>query len=187
MRGMRPLSAPSEDVASTLAAPIPNVFGLPLVPSLLVMFMIVFGLAHAFYWAARLLGGRLLESRIGRRLRVDRLRHAQSMIDRYGPGALAVLMPLPGMRSAVPAGAGLAGLSYPRFVIGAAIGAAAWTTVWILGGLAVVWSWVQVTIASPVAGVAILVAGVAGVVLLVRWRRARHAAPSTPGEDEPVG
>lgn len=184
MGGMRPSSALPEAIA---VAPTPSVFDLPLIPSLITMFVIVFGQTQAYYWAARLLGTRVLGSRLGRRLKADRLRHAQRMIERWGAGALAVLMPVPTMRSVLPVGAGLVRMSYIWFATGSAIGAVFWTLVWILGGLAVVWSWVQVTIASPVAGVAILVVAVAAVVFFLRWRRARNAAPSAPDDEQPVG
>ncbi|MQA97374.1 MAG: hypothetical protein GEV11_23060 [Streptosporangiales bacterium] len=184
---MRPSSDLPEAASDVLAmAPAPSVFGLPLVPSLITMFVIVFGQTQAYYWAARLLGTRVLGSRLGRRLKADRLRHAQHMIERWGSGALAVLLPVPTMRSVLPVGAGLVRMSYPWFAIGSAVGAVLWTTVWILGGLAVVWSWVQVTMASPLAGAAILVAVVAAVVLLVRWHRSRHTT-AAPEDEEPVG
>ncbi|HWE34306.1 MAG TPA: DedA family protein [Solirubrobacteraceae bacterium] len=127
-------------------------------------------------------GSRELLERQGSKLHVSqrKLDRAHNWFERYGTATVFVSRFLPVVRAAFPYAAGASKMSFPRFVVLAALGSVFWVT-----GLAVLgrevgsnWtSWRHHLEYVDYVGAAVVVAAI--VWLIVRWRRAR-------GEPEPA-
>jgi membrane protein DedA with SNARE-associated domain len=129
----------------------------------------------------------LLESH-GSKLHVSAsgIDRAHRWFDRYGTPVIFVSRFMPFIRAAFPYAAGVARMSYPRFVIMATLGSIVW-----IGGLGVLgrevghqWqTWRHHLEYVDYVGAAILVAAV--VYLIVRWRRSR-GGPGSATKAEPA-
>lgn len=115
---------------------------------------------------------------------------AAGVLDRHGGSILVVGRFIPGGRTAITVGAGIAGFPWRRFAVFDAVGAATWATVnaviGYVGGKAFesqTWLAFLVSFAAAVA--------VGGLIELVRWiagrRRTGPAGAPPPGLRRPVG
>lgn len=86
---------------------------------------------HLGYLLGRHVGPRMSGWRVVRRLGPDRWTAAMARIERRGGTAVFVSRLVPVARTIMPAAAGAAGLSYPRFVVASAAGALMWAALWV--------------------------------------------------------
>jgi membrane protein DedA with SNARE-associated domain len=127
----------------------------------------------------RLLGSRLLRSR---RARLDTLR--EGMV-RRGPSSLVTARWTAFVRTMAPALAGASGMTYRRFVVWNALGAATWGVTSVALGAAAGRSYAQVQTWLGGGGAALLV-GVLLVGALVALHRRRIGAPRPAGARDVV-
>lgn len=92
----------------------------------LALFAIVLLRAGATYGVGRLVAAGVLR----RREPGPRLRAAADRVDRWGPPVVTASFLTVGAQTVVNAGAGLAGMTWPRYLVGLIPGAALWATVW---------------------------------------------------------
>lgn len=92
----------------------------------LALFAIVLLRAGATYGIGRLVAAGVLR----RREPGPRLRAAAERVDRWGPPVVTASFLTVGAQTVVNAGAGLAGMTWPRYLVGLVPGAALWATVW---------------------------------------------------------
>ncbi|MGO2111363.1 MAG: DedA family protein [Pseudoclavibacter sp.] len=88
---------------------------------------------HVGFVVGRRLGPRLGETKMIRRLGVDRWDRARDRISGNW-GAVLVARLLPGIRTFVAAAAGASTMSYARFAWVCALAALVWATIWVAGG-----------------------------------------------------
>ncbi len=86
---------------------------------------------HAGYLVGRRFGGRLRATRLIGRAGVGRWDRATDQLRRHGMLAVLVSRLLPVVRTVMPAVAGVARLSYPRFLTASALGAVLWSGFWV--------------------------------------------------------
>ncbi|WP_329056629.1 DedA family protein [Amycolatopsis sp. NBC_01488] len=134
-------------------------------------------------------GGRKLVLRLGRRLFLteERLAKAEKFFDRRGGLVVVIARFIDGLRQANGIVAGLAGMSWWRFLAFNALGAALWVGVWTSAGyfagdhIEVIYGQFQRYEWWVLAALAVLVA-----LLVARWivrrRRVRPAEPTEPTE-----
>ena len=92
----------------------------------LTLFVIVLLRAGATYGVGRLVAAGVLR----RREPGPRLRAAADRVDRWGPPVVTASFLTVGAQTVVNAGAGLARMSVPRYLVGLVPGAAIWATIW---------------------------------------------------------
>jgi membrane-associated protein len=131
---------------------------------------------HLGLLVGRLGGGRLRESRLIRRLGIDRWDKAADLMQRHGFWAVLASRLLPVVRTVMPVVAGAAGLRYRLFLAASVIGAIGWSAVWVGAGAGIGASGV---LGHPwiIASVVLVVALVLGV-RAIRKRRARRRTPA---------
>lgn len=126
------------------------------------------------YGLGRLIGLHVL-NRVGPwlHLSLDRIQHAQSWIQRWGPYALPLAYFLPGVRHVAALLTGASGLSLPTFARFAYAGAVLWSGTFIgVGyGFGAEWSRLSPSMQRTAIILALLVATTMAVVLLILWRR----------------
>lgn len=156
--------------------------------------VIVAGRSHGTYWLARGIahgasglgsgggGGSALRRRLGAAR--GRLlawgsspsgRRAAEVLHRVGPFAVTLAYLTVGAQTAVFAAAGLARMSYPRFVLASVPGCIAWAFVWATVGLGALYGAVALAARSPWLLGAVAVA-LAALVIAVRRRSAPRRA-----------
>ena len=119
------------------------------------------------YWLGRLMGPRLSNSVVFRKLGKTRWDRALDLINRHGARAVLISRLIPVARAIVPAVAGAASLSPARFTAASVAGSLAWALVWVGAG-AVAGSLSAWSLSLVIIG--------AGVLLLARrWLRRRRA------------
>lgn len=139
---------------------------------------------HLGLFIGRSGGSRMRESRLIRRVGIDRWDRAADLIQRHGFWAVLVSRLLPVVRTVMPVVAGAAAIRYRSFIAASVIGAIAWSTVWVGAGAGIA--------ASGILDDPRLIAAAAGVVVigfalrhlvryLLRRQRARRDA------DHPTG
>jgi len=124
-----------------------------------------------------LIGARMglpvLRRRRGRVLTPERVARAEAFTERYGVLAIISARWIPWVRTFAPLLAGATGMTWSKFMLANVVGALCWGPTLLLAGyLAASVPWVE-HVSLAVAGTAIVVTTVVG---LVRWRR------SQPGE-----
>jgi membrane-associated protein len=162
--------------------------GMPLWLWALICVLIMFALFQGYYWAGHKLGERLYESRIGVKIGHRRILKVENLVRRRGAVAVFGCFWVPVLRHTLPWCAGVIRMSYPWFVVASALGALLWTPPWVVGGYAVIWAWLRLAAASPLAAAALALVtalAVAALVVLRRRRRARRTA--APGGTSPDG
>ena len=92
----------------------------------LTLFAIVLLRAGATYGSGRLVAAGVIR----RRPPGPRLRAAIDRVDRWGPPVVTASFVTVGAQTVVNAGAGLARMSGPRYLVGLVPGAAIWATIW---------------------------------------------------------
>ncbi|WP_258723673.1 DedA family protein [Cellulomonas sp. NS3] len=109
-------------------------------------------------------------------------RRATEALRRVGPFAVTLAYLTVGAQTAVFAAAGLARMSYPRFVLASVPGCIAWAFVWATVGLGALWGAVALAARSPwlLAVVAVALTALA-VAARRRSARRRAAARTHPG------
>lgn len=130
------------------------------------------------YWCGRQLGRPWVLRKAGRGAR--HLEKAEWFYDRYGWVAVVVCRFIPWVRTFTPIVAGMAQMTYPRFVSANITGALLWGAGLIaLGNVAYEIAWVR-NLAYVIAGVAVLASFVVPVAARLRARRAQR--PSSEEE-----
>lgn len=89
---------------------------------------------HLGLFIGRTGGSRMRESRLIRRIGIDRWDRASGLIQRHGFWAVLASRLLPVVRTVMPVVAGAAAIRYRSFVAASVIGAIAWSTVWVGAG-----------------------------------------------------
>lgn len=92
---------------------------------------------HVGYAMGRRFGPRFGESRLVRRVGIDRWDRATAMVQRWGALAVLVSRILPFVRTVLPAVAGAGGLRYRRFLAASVVGGLAWASLWVGAGASV--------------------------------------------------
>ncbi|WP_062386590.1 DedA family protein [Demequina iriomotensis] len=110
---------------------------------------------HVNYVIGRRFGPRLATSRIVQRMGAHHWDRGTGLIQRHGTGAIAISRLMPGIRTLMPAIAGVADLTYARFLLGSSVGALLWAIVWVTAGTTIG------TLASSPVAVALAAAGAA--------------------------
>jgi membrane protein DedA with SNARE-associated domain len=122
---------------------------------------------HVGYLVGRRWGTRLADTRLIHRVGVQRWERATDLLRRHGVAALLASRLLPVVRTVMPAVAGAAGLSYPRFATASVVGALAWASLWVGAGSTI--NALSQTVGTPV--VIAVLAVVAATAALVTWCR----------------
>jgi membrane-associated protein len=148
------------------------------------------------YLLGRRYGPRLRTGRLGRRLGEDRWAAAEAFLRGRGGRAVAAARFVAVVHALVPVLAGTVGMPYRRLVGWGAVGAAAWSLLYAAIGAAAGASWRHYGDQMGLAGLAMLAAALA-VVLIVRAARSRaqqlpadgalagsRVEPSTGGRNE---
>ncbi|MET1133546.1 MAG: DedA family protein [Aeromicrobium sp.] len=132
-------------------------------------------------------GARLRESRLVRRLGVERWDKAADLMQRHGFWAVLGSRVLPVVRTVMPVVAGAAALRYRNFLAASIIGGIGWSAVWVGAGAGIGATGIldHPLLVVGVVAVALLVVGVRA---LLRRRRRVTAATSdeTVEDDRPV-
>lgn len=131
----------------------------------------------------RRLGPRLQTTRLGRRLNEGRFRRAQDLLARRGAVAVVTGRWVGVLRTIVPSMAGVAGLSWQRFMAADLVAASTWVAGCIGVGYLARGSWdTAQSIASTATGVVLtLVVVLLIAAALVAWRRrSRTETPAQP-------
>jgi membrane protein DedA with SNARE-associated domain len=160
------LVLPGEAVVSSIAATTPDRH-LPLLV-LLVTLGAVAG-DHLNYGLGRLLGARLPQSRIVRRIGIRHWDRGVELLRTRGAIALVVSRLLPVVRTLMPAVAGVAHLRYRTFLAASLLGSTLWSLLWVAAG-----SLVTALLRTELPGALVLVAA-AIAVLAARVRSRRRA------------
>jgi membrane-associated protein len=124
------------------------------------------------YLLGRRYGPRLRTGRLGRRLGEDRWAAAEAFLRGRGGRAVAAARFVAVVHALVPVLAGTVGMSYRRLVGWGAVGAAAWSLLYVAVGAVAGASWRHYSDQMGLAGLAMLGAALA-VVLAVRAARSR--------------
>jgi membrane protein DedA with SNARE-associated domain len=132
------------------------------------------------FWLARRFGRALLAGRLGRWLRAERLAHLERWFARYGAPAIAVSRFFPGIRALVTPAAGLAGFSAWKVLWWSGLSVVVWNVLvvglGVLAGVHLDWARQVLMGYNVAAAVVLLVAAVAGGVVLFRARARRSAS-----------
>lgn len=128
---------------------------------------------HLNYALGRLLGPRLAQSRIVRRIGARHWDRGVELLRTRGAVALVVSRLLPVVRTLMPAVAGVAHLRYRTFLAASILGSALWSLLWVAAG-----SLVTVLLRAEAPGAIALVALTAAGAIARIWlrRRARRRA-----------
>lgn len=123
---------------------------------------------HLNYGLGRLLGARLAQSRIVRRIGIRHWDRGVDLLRTRGAIALVVSRLLPVVRTLMPAVAGVAHLRYRTFLAASVVGSTLWSLLWVTAG-----SLVTVLLRAE-APYAITLAGLALAAMAARvWQRRR--------------
>ncbi|MBB2921425.1 VTT domain-containing protein [Cellulomonas cellasea] len=112
-------------------------------------------------------------------------RRAGEALRRVGPVAVTLAYLTVGAQTAVFAAAGLARMSYPRFVLASVPGCLAWAFVWATVGLGALWGAVALAARSPWLLAAVAAAAL-GAVVWFRRSRAGRVPHGSSADPEPV-
>lgn len=130
------------------------------------------------YWSGRRLGRPWLLRKAGRAAR--HVHRAEAFYERWGWFAVVICRFIPWVRTFTPIVAGVAEMTYPRFLSANVVGALVWGAgLIVLGNVASAVSWVRY-LAYGVAAVAVLTSIVVPLVAAVRRRR--QPIPSSEAE-----
>lgn len=175
------LVLPGEAAVSSIAAATPE--GHLPVLVLLVTLGAVAG-DHLNYGLGRLLGPRLAQSRLVRRIGARHWDRGVELLRTRGALALVVSRLLPVVRTLMPAVAGVAHLRYRTFLAASIVGSALWSLLWVAAG-----SLVTVLLRAEAPGAVALVALAATAVGARVWlrRRARRRAAVVVADGLPPG
>ncbi|MEO3801261.1 VTT domain-containing protein [Nonomuraea sp. B1E8] len=142
-----------------------------------ILMLALFGAFQVYYWVGRKLGEKLYESRVGVKLGRERIAKIEQVVEKWGALAVYGCFWVPMLRHTLPWVAGALRVSYPWYVVASALGCLTWAPLWWFGGTAIVWGWLQLAAASPLAAAVVAVTAVAGAAwFVVRRRRRRRAA-----------
>ena len=83
------------------------------------------------FWLGRVLGPRIRESRLGRRIGTDKWERSERYLQRRGGPAIFLSRFLPVLHSLVPLTVGMSGFSYRRFLAWTAPACVLWATLYI--------------------------------------------------------
>lgn len=143
------------------------------------MFVVAIGASagdHVGYLIGRLVGPRLRNGRLIRRMGEQHWDRAEVLLRRYGLVTLVISRLLPLVRTIVPAVVGASGLIYRRFLLGSVLGAMAWSTLWVGLGATARMALPELVERLGLAGsLALAVVTAALIVLALRRRRAARA------------
>lgn len=89
---------------------------------------------HLGLFIGRSGGSRMRESRLIRRIGIERWDRAADLIQRHGFWAVLASRLLPVVRTVMPVVAGAAAIRYRSFIAASVIGAIAWSTMWVGAG-----------------------------------------------------
>ncbi|MEO3888477.1 VTT domain-containing protein [Nonomuraea sp. B5E05] len=141
-----------------------------------ILMLALFGAFQVYYWVGRKLGEKLYESRVGVKLGRERITKIEQVVEKWGALAVYGCFWVPMLRHTLPWVAGALRVSYPWYVVASALGCLTWAPLWWFGGTAIVWGWLQLAAASPLAAAAVAVVAVTAVAALVVRRRRRRRA-----------
>jgi membrane protein DedA with SNARE-associated domain len=128
---------------------------------------------HLNYGLGRLLGARLPQSRLVRRIGVRHWDRGVDLLRTRGAIALVVSRLLPVVRTLMPAVAGVAHLRYRTFLVASVIGSTLWSLLWVAAG-----SLVTVLLRAEAPGavaLGLLAVGAVGTRVWLRRRTRRRA------------
>lgn len=126
---------------------------------------------HIGFLIGRRLGGRMVDTRVVRKVGVDRWLRTMQFVERRGFWIIVFARLLPGVRTLVAAAAGASPMRYRRFALASAVAVVIWSSIWILGGAALGTVIIEYAdhLALPLA-IAVIVG--AAVILVVRRSKA---------------
>lgn len=139
------------------------------------------------YWLGRLLGNPIKNSWLGRKIGEANWRRAEAFLESRGGVAVFVSRFLPVLHSLVPATAGIAGMSYRKFIAWTAPACAIWALAYVSVGALATASYQQLSQQLSWAGyifIAIIILFFVVVWLVKRWLGRRFAADLDGAEEE---
>ncbi|GIH26101.1 hypothetical protein Aph01nite_44110 [Acrocarpospora phusangensis] len=144
----------------------------------------LFGAFQFYYWGGKKLGGKLYETRIGRRIGKERVEKVENVVRRWGALSVFGCFWVPGgLRHTLPWVAGALRVDYRWYLVASAVGCLTWVPLTAFGLYAGVWAWLRLAATSPLYGGLTLAAVIA---LIVFWRRRRRANATAAQEAEKV-
>jgi len=152
--------------------------GSPFLIAFAALFGIVFARAQLTYWAARGLVAGAGRTRLAARINDPKTVRITAALNRWGPPLITLSFLTVGIQTAVNAAAGLTRMSWPRYTAWMVPGCLAWAAIYATVGLAAAQAWIALTARSawaPWIALAVVVAGVALVILLRRRAMGRNA------------
>ena len=126
---------------------------------------------HIGYFIGRKLGVKMVNTRMVRRIGVDRWDAATDFVKRRGFWLIIVARLLPGVRTLVAAAAGASPMSYRRFALASGTAAVIWSLLWVLGGGALGFAFVEFASHTTIPAIAVAVAAAVGFFVIRRRRR----------------
>lgn len=111
---------------------------LPLAAAFATLFAIVMVRANATYWIGRGLRAGAIKSRFGVRLDRDIMGRAESLVARWGAGAVALSFATIGLQTAINAAAGAMRMPLRNYLVGVVVGSLIWATIYSALGAAIV-------------------------------------------------
>jgi membrane protein DedA with SNARE-associated domain len=159
--------------------PLPLAFG--------TLFVIVMLRANATYWAGRAAEAGAERTRVGRRLRSERFRRMQALVERWGAPVVTLCFLTVGIQTAVNLAAGVARMPLRRYLPAVTLGAILWAALYASVGVVTWAAWSRLYDRSPAAAIAIVVAVLVGVAAYVGWqlRQRRRDRVTSAAATEP--
>lgn len=155
---------------------------LPVLPAVGILYVVILLRAGATYAIGRGAGRLADRGRLATLRSSPRVQRAQEAIHRWGAPVVALSFLTVGFQTAANAAAGLSRMPLRRYLPALAVGGLAWAVLYATVGLAAVFLWIDLFLASPWAAIAALLLVSVIIVLVVRRRRRQEevAASTAP-------
>lgn len=153
---------------------------LPILPAVLVLWVIVLARAGGTYALGRLAARLTDRWRVATVLEGPRVARALEAVRRWGAPVVAASFLTVGFQTAANAAAGVLRMPLPRYLPALAIGGLAWAVIYATIGLAALAVWLELFLRSPWAAVAVLVIVPATALAIMLTRRRRHRPGTAP-------
>ncbi len=145
--------------------------GLPLLPAIAFLYVVIWARAGATYLLGRGARRAANRGRVARFLESPAVQRATTLVNRWGAWVVALSFLTVGFQTAANAAAGLTGMPARRYLPALAVGGLAWAVIYATVGLVAVAGWIELFLVSPAGAVAVLALVVLLVALVLRHRR----------------
>lgn len=145
--------------------------GLPLLPAIAFLYVVIWARAGATYLLGRGARKAANRGRVRKLLESPAVQRATELVNRWGAWVVALSFLTVGFQTAANAAAGLTGMPARRYLPALAVGGLAWAVIYATVGLVAVAGWIELFLVSPAGAVAVLALVVVLVALVLRHRR----------------